>query len=272
MTNTFRLISKLFGRKNVSTNDVSLIPEPLISETVDEIPMPISIDWQSLVRDIIEHGYKLEHFNVHDLRIVVGHKILTLICDRRELGLHSFGIYDYCSTSDEEGHKLMAQIIRENEDIAYKSLSIASSEDELWVNIADCTNRGAGTCNILYDQMIEVFEPVLLKFIKDNAVYNNVGLCVSNGDGTSLSAQFLCNKLKELGLNIHIAFIESIWNDMRMKDKRAFMSAQLAELSCTYKMFQFPAVNNIFDINKIEESERTILLEAVSYLKTVISE
>ena len=92
---------------------------------------------------IIEEGYKLDYFDAHDLRIVAGNKVLTIIYDRRELGLHCFGIYDYCSTSDEEGHKLMAQIIRENEDDAYKSLLIESYEDELWINIADCTNRGA---------------------------------------------------------------------------------------------------------------------------------
>lgn len=164
----------------------------------------------------------------------------------------------------------MAQIIRENEDDAYKSLIIESSKDELWINIADCTNRGYGQFDRFYNQMIEVFEPIILKFIKSNAVNNNIGICMSFGDSTSLGANLLCQKLKELGLNIHIVIIEPVWS-MRMEEKFTSATTQLTESSCTYKVVQFVVENN-FDFERIEEYSQKILLESVSYLKSVITE
>ena len=164
----------------------------------------------------------------------------------------------------------MAQIIRENEDEAYKSLLIESSEDGLWLNIADCTNRGAGAYHELYEQMIEVFEPIILKFVKDNAVRDNVGFCVADfGDyGTSHVAPFLCRKLNALGLNVHVAIIESNL-DIRLKNKFIAVSNQLKELSCTYKVFQDPEDSN-FEWNRIDEHSRSLLSKAVSHLKSEI--
>ena len=272
MGNIFSLLGNLLGYKRASMNNEHPTPKTLISEPVEGIPMTKRIDWESLVNAIIEDGYTLEHFDTHDLRIVAGNKTLTIIYDKRELGLHSFGIYDYCTTSDEEGHKLMAQIIRENEDDAYKSLITESSKDNLWINIADCTNRGAGQLGRVCNQMIEVFEPIILKFIKSNAANNNIGLCLSfEEDSTSLGAHLLCQKLKEWGLNIHIAIIEPCWNT-RMKEKYTSAATQLTESSCTDKVVKFPAVENIFDFERIEECSREILLESVSYLKSVIAE
>lgn len=270
MGNIFRILRNLFGNKKASTNEEQT-PEIIISESIEEMPITKKIDWNSLVSNIIENGYVLNHFDIADIRIVVGNKTLTIIYDRRELGLHSFGIYDYCTTSDEEGHKLMAQIIRENEDEAYKSLIIESSKDELWINIADCTNRGVGSYSRVYNQMIEVFEPLLLRFIKDNAVSNNVGLCMSYGDDFSQTTSFLCQKLKTLGFNIHTAIIESNW-DTRLKAEFEPSYAQLKETSCTHRIFQFPMVDNMYNHEIIDECSRKTLLESISYLKTVISE
>lgn len=272
MGNIFSLIKKLLGRNSALTNNVPSTTEAFIPETVDETPMHMSINWESLVNCIIEEGYTLEHFDVQDLRIVAGNKVLTIIYDRRELGLHSFGIYDYCSTSDGEGHRLMAQIIRENEDDAYKSLLIESSEDELWINIADCTNRGAGIYRRLHEQMIEVFEPIILKFIKDNALFDNVGLCVAFGDyGTSHVAPFLCQKLNALGLHVHVAIIE-LNLDARLKKNFLAASNQLEHMSCTYKVFQYPNMDGYFDLNRLKEDSRYIISKAVGHLRTVISE
>ena len=272
MGNIFSILRNLSGNKRSSTNEKQLTLETITSEPIKGIPVQKSIDWESLVSAIIEDGYTLDHFDVHDLRIVAGNKTLAIIYDRQELGLHSFGIYDYCTTSDEEGHKAMVQIIRENEDEAYKSLIIESSEDELWINIADCTNRGAGQLGRVCNQMIEVFEPIILKFIKSNAVNNNIGLCVFFGeDGTSLGAHLLCQKLKELELNTHIAMIESNWN-MRVKENFTSAVTQLMESSCTYKVFQLPIMENIFDFKRIEEYSQKIMLESVAYLKSVIAE
>ena len=271
MGNIFNLIKKLFGRNSALTNDVPSTQEIFISETIDATPMPMSINWGRLVNCILEEGYALDYFDVHDLRIVAGNKKLTIIYNRCEFGLHSFNIYDYCTTSDEEGHKLMAQIIRENEDEAYKSLLIESSEDGLWLNIADCTNRGNGIYRRLHEQMIEVFEPIIFKFIKDNAVFDNVGLCVAFGYyGTSHVAPFLCQKLNALGLNVHVAIIE--YNLDPRKNELLAASNQLEDLSCTYKVFQYPNVDSNFDWSRIEEDSRFILSKAVSHLKSVISE
>lgn len=272
MGNVFSLITKIFGRNRGLSNDVTPTPEVLISKEIDETPVPMSINWDSLVNCIIGDGYTCDHFDMADLKILAGHKTLTIIYDRRELGLHSFHIYDYCSTSDEEGHKIMAQIIRENKDDAYKSLLIESSKDELWLNIADCTNRGNGIYRRLHEQMIEVFEPIILKFIKDNAVFDNVGLCVALGDnGTSHVAPFLCQKLNALGLNVHVAIIESNLGP-RLKNKFLATSNQLEHMSCTYKVFEFPNVDSNFDWSRIKEDSRVILSKAVSYLKSVIFE
>ena len=239
MGNIFSILRNLSGNKRSSTNEKQLTLETITSEPIKGIPVQKSIDWESLVSAIIEDGYTLDHFDVHDLRIVAGNKTLAIIYDRQELGLHSFGIYDYCTTSDEEGHKAMVQIIRENEDEAYKSL---------------------------------IIEPIILKFIKSNAVNNNIGLCVFFGeDGTSLGAHLLCQKLKELELNIHIAMIESNWN-MRVKENFTSAVTQLMESSCTYKVFQLPIMENIFDFKRIEEYSQKIMLESVAYLKSVIAE
>ncbi len=271
MGKIFNLINNMLKWRRTSTTDSDSNPKTLVSDAIDETHISKSIDWKSIICAIIEDGYTPDHFDEHDLRIVAGNKTLTIIYDRRELGLHSFRIYDYCTTSDEEGHKMMAQIIRENEDEAYKSLIIESSKDELLINIADCTNRGGGQLGEVCNQMIKVFEPIILKFIKSNAVNNNIGLCVSFGeDSTSLGAHLLCQKLKELGLNIHIAIIEQSW-DTRMKNKIAVLSAQMAELSCSCKMYQFPYADKAFDWDRFEESFREVLLESVSYLKSVIS-
>lgn len=272
MGRVLSLIRNLFGLNRGISNDVTPTPGALISETVDETPVPMSINWECLVNCIIEEGYTLDCFNAHDLRIVAGNKVLTIIYNRRELGLHSFGIYDYCSTSDEDGHRLMAQIIRENEDEAYKSLLIQSSEDEMWINIADCTNRGAGIYRRLHEQMIEVFEPIILKFIKDNAVLDNVGICVASGEyGTSHVAPFLCQKLNALGLNVHVAIIDSSL-DTRLKNKFLAASKQLKALSCTYKVFQYPNMDGDFDLNRLKEDSQYIISKAIGHLRTVISE
>lgn len=271
MGGILNLIWKILGRHKDSSNKLSRTQAPLVSETSNQVPVAMNIGWESLVNCIIDEGYTLDHFDLNDLRIVAGQKVLTIIYDRQELGLHSFGIYDYCTTSDNEGHGLMAQIIRENEEDAYKSLLIESSNDEVWINIADCTNRGAGIYYKLYKQMIEVFEPIIIKFIKNNAIHNNVGFCLALGNsGTSLVAPFICQKLKEYGLNFHIAVIESEW-DARFKNKLYDGFNQLAELSCTYKIFQYPEVDGIFDSCCTDEHSRNILSRVITYLKSVIS-
>ena len=272
MGNIFSLIRKLFGRNSALTNDVPSTTETFIPETVDETSIPMSINWERIVQCITEDGYGLDQLDVQDLRIVAGNKTLTIIYDRCEFGLHSFEIYDYCITSDEVGHKLMAQIIRENEDKAYKSLLIKSSEDEFWLNIADCTNRGAGKYYELHKQMIEVFEPIILKFVKDNAVLDNVGICVASGEyGTSHVAPFLCQKLNTLGLNVHVAMIDSSL-DTRLKNKFLTASKQLEAMSCTYKVFQYPNMDGNFDLNRLKEDSQYIISKAVGHLRTVISE
>ncbi|MCM1139085.1 MAG: hypothetical protein NC453_11000 [Muribaculum sp.] len=256
-----------------STQEESQIQNNPVSETAHESFVPICINWESLVRSIKEDGYALDHFDGSDLRLVVGNRILTIIYDRRELGLHSFGIYNYCTTSDKEGHKLMAQIIHYNEEEAYKALLIKESGNEAWLNIADCTNRSAG--QHIDNQMIEVFEPIILKFIQNNKVYNNVGLCVSLGEGTSHGALFLCKRLKELGLDIHLAFVASWpldWIRPEFTVKSNELLTELIKYCRTYKVFQCPVVENLFDKEKIEKSSINTISESISYLKSFVSE
>lgn len=267
MGRIYNFLKKVFGYNTASTPDAIHDIEKDISETTDISFLSISIDWESLVRSIIEDGYTIDHFDGSDLRILAGDKILTIIYDRGELGLHSFGIYDYCTTSDKEGHKLMAQIIRDNEDEAYESLLIKISDKEVCLNIADCTNRGGG--QHVDDQMIEVFEPVILKFVQDNAVLNNVGLVMSY-EGTSYGAHYLCERLKATGLNIHLAFIES-WPIDWIRNKIASVAPEIIELCRSYKVFQSTKVENFFDEESIKNTSRGTILEALSYLKSVIS-
>ena len=49
MGSRLSLIRKLFGLNIGISNDVTPTPEALKSEIIDEIPVPTSINWKSLV-------------------------------------------------------------------------------------------------------------------------------------------------------------------------------------------------------------------------------
>lgn len=155
---------------------------------------------------------QVDFWNYGDIQLIAGNKTLILTYNRYKAGLHSCAIYDYCHTSDKEGHRLMKEMINKNLEEAYNSLLFNVRENLYWLNIADATNRSAATdsmCRCLYNDMIDVFSAIILKFVKDNVLDNKVGIMAwIYGIGTSVSIPFLCNLIKQNGYEIYAAMFQ----------------------------------------------------------------
>ena len=154
-----------------------------------------------------------EFEDIHDLMIVAGAKTLILISDKRRVGLWmTAGGYDSCSVLPSDGHAQMNQFINDNLEDLYNSLLYPLEEGVLFLNITDCTNRGGRNnegLRILYNEMLDVFFPIIGKFVEENALYKNVSVIVLPGNrGTSLIADQLCYRLLKQKYHVNVLLEE----------------------------------------------------------------
>ncbi len=146
---------------------------------------------------------------IHDLMIVAGNKTLILISDKRRVGLWmSDGVYDPCSATAAEGHNQINQLIHENLDELYDSLIYPLEENLFFLNITDSTNRGNLSGEgwiMLCHEMLDVFFPIIYRFVEENAINKKVGVIVFPNDrGTSIGADYLCDLLSAQHFNVHV--------------------------------------------------------------------
>lgn len=149
--------------------------------------------------------------SLNDLIIVAGTKTLVLISDKRRVGLWmTDGGYDYCLTNKNDGHSFIHNYIIDHLDELYEALLYPLEDNLFFLNIADATNRGAGTIDkSLYEEMLDVFFPIIDRFIQENLENHNLGVIMIPGRlGTSITAGHLCNRLSALNYKFNVVIAE----------------------------------------------------------------
>ena len=138
---------------------------------------------------------------VDDIRIVVGDNTLSLVYDACLGGLHNALSYDPCSGALQDCFSELNTIIGENLEEVYDSIIVKTGENQYLLNIVVNLLVGAGKLfPKLCEDLIDVFYPVIKKFIDNNIVDNKVGIYSAFTDaGTSLGLFALMRHLKQDG-------------------------------------------------------------------------
>lgn len=138
---------------------------------------------------------------IDDIRIVVGDNTLSLVYDASLGGLHNALSYDPCSGALQDCFSELNTIISENLEEVYDSIIVKTGENQYLLNIGVNLLVGAGKLfPKLCEDLIDVFYPVIKKFIDNNIVDNKVGIYSAfTDDGTSLGLFALMRHLKQDG-------------------------------------------------------------------------
>ena len=191
-----KIFDNNFKRKTLS--DKELAKEEYNQKSLEENQII-----QNIQHDIeSENDYFAFNGLQDDLIISAGDKILILACDKGMSGLWiGEGHYDPCTVSVNDGHKFMSEYVVRNIDELYNSLLYPLEDNVFLLNITDSTNRGY--CRgyhkqYLYNSLIDIFLPIIQKFVRENSPNRHIGILISSGlDGTSASGVYLYNVLTE---------------------------------------------------------------------------
>ena len=194
------ILKKIFDNnlKRKTLSDKELAKEEYNQKSLEENQII-----QNIQHDIeSENDYFAFNGLQDDLIISAGDKILILACDKGMSGLWiGEGHYDPCTVSVNDGHKFMSEYVVRNIDELYNSLLYPLEDNVSLLNITDSTNRGY--CRgyhkqYLYNSLIDIFLPIIQKFVRENSPNRHIGILISSGlEGTSASGVYLYNALTE---------------------------------------------------------------------------
>lgn len=142
-----------------------------------------------------------DYADLDDIRLVVGDKTLALVYNVCLGGLHNVLHYDPCSHDTQDCFSEINAIIEKNLEEAYESIVVKTGENQYLLNIGVNLLLGPGSLSQqLCDDVINVFYPIIKRFIDENVVNNKVGVySVFTGDGTSVGLLSLVNLLEKDG-------------------------------------------------------------------------
>uniref|UniRef100_UPI003FF1491F hypothetical protein n=1 Tax=Alloprevotella sp. TaxID=1872471 RepID=UPI003FF1491F len=143
-----------------------------------------------------------DYADLDDIRLIVGDKTLALVYNVCLGGLHNVLSYDPCSHDTQDCFSEINAIIEKNLEEAYESIVVKIGENQYLLNIGVNLLLGPGSLSQqLCDDVINVFYPIIKRFIDENVVNNKVGVySVFTGDnGTSVGLLSLVNLLEKDG-------------------------------------------------------------------------
>lgn len=143
-----------------------------------------------------------DYADLDDIRLVVGDKTLALVYNVRLGGLHNVLSYDPCSGATQDCFSEINAIIEKNLEEAYESIVVKTGENQYLLNIGVNLLLGPGSLSQqLCDDVINVFYPIIKRFIDENVVNNKVGVysVFTGGYGTSVGLLSLVNLLEKDG-------------------------------------------------------------------------
>lgn len=143
-----------------------------------------------------------DYADLEDIRLVVGDKTLALVYNVRLGGLHNVLSYDPCSGATQDCYSEIKVIIEKNLEEAYESIVVKTGEDQYLLNIGVKLQLGNGSLSQqLCGDVINVFYPIIKRFIDEHVVNNKVGVysVFTGGNGTSVGLLGLVNLLEKDG-------------------------------------------------------------------------
>ena len=143
-----------------------------------------------------------DYADLEDIRLVVGDKTLALVYNVRLGGLHNVLSYDPCSGATQDCYSEIKVIIEKNLEEAYESIVVKTGEDQYLLNIGVKLLLGNGSLSQqLCGDVINVFYPIIKRFIDEHVVNNKVGVysVFTGGYGTSVGLLSLVNLLEKDG-------------------------------------------------------------------------
>ena len=143
-----------------------------------------------------------DYADLDDIRLVVGDKTLALVYNVCMGGLHNVLHYDPCSHDTQDCFSEINAIIEKNLEEAYESIVVKTGENQYLLNIGVNLLLGPGSLSQqLCDDVINVFYPIIKRFIDENVVNNKVGVysVFTGGNGTSVGLLSLVNLLEKDG-------------------------------------------------------------------------
>ena len=143
-----------------------------------------------------------DYADLEDIRLVVGDKTLALVYNVRLGGLHNVLSYDHCSGATQDCFSEIKVIIEKNLEEAYESIVVKTGEDQYLLNIGVHLRLGNGSLSQqLCGDVINVFYPIIKRFIDEHVVNNKVGVysVFTGGYGTSVGLLGLVNLLEKDG-------------------------------------------------------------------------
>lgn len=143
-----------------------------------------------------------DYADLDDIRLIVGDKTLALVYNACLGGLHNVLSYDPCSGATQDYFSEINAIIEKNLEEAYESIVVKTGENQYLLNIGVNLLLGSGSLSQqLCDDVINVFYPIIKRFIDENVVNNKVGVysVFTGGNGTSVGLLSLVNLLEKDG-------------------------------------------------------------------------
>lgn len=143
-----------------------------------------------------------DYADLDDIRLIVGDKTLTLVYNVCLGGLHNVLSYDPCSGATQDCFSEINAIIEKNLEEAYESIVVKTGENQYLLNIGVNLLLGPGSLSQqLCDDVINVFYPIIKRFIDEHVVNNKVGVysVFTGGNGTSVGLLSLVNLLEKDG-------------------------------------------------------------------------
>lgn len=177
-----------------------------------------------------------DYADLYDLRLVVGDNTLVLVYNICLGGLHNVLSYDPCSGATQDCFSEINAIIGNNFEEAYESIVVKTGENQYLLNIGVNLQLGAGSLSQkLCEDLIDVFYPIIKRFIDEHIVDNQIGVysVFKDGYGTSVGLLGLVNHLEKDGYiccGIGTSYDRTSYSLKRAKGWQGFKYIDLEEL------------------------------------------
>ena len=177
-----------------------------------------------------------DYADLDDLRLVVGDNTLVLVYNVCLGGLHNAFSYDPCSGAIQNCFSEINDIIGNNLEEAYDSIVVKTGENQYLLNIGVNLQLGNGCLSQkLYEDLIDVFYPIIKRFIDEHIIDKQVGVysVFMDGDGTSVGLLGLVNHLEKDGYicyGVGTSYDSTSYSLKRAKGWQGFKYIDLEEL------------------------------------------
>ena len=177
-----------------------------------------------------------DYADLDDIRLVVGDKTLSLVYDVCLGGLHNVLSYDPCPGATQDCFSEINAIIEKNLEEVYDSIVVKTGENQYLLNIGVNLMLGPRSLSQqLCDDVINVFYPIIKRFIDEHVVDDKVGVysVFKDGNGTSVGLLGLVNHLEKDGYiccGVGTSYDRTLYSLKRAKGWQGFTYIDLEEL------------------------------------------